>query len=98
MVGVCVLLAGLALFRIASVACLILDARVAGHLIAIGWTSMHTRGGWLLPSYSHYLDLMRRWHPNCPRTIQAPSRVPTSSNGGCSGARGPSTAVVAGAA
>jgi len=46
--------------------CLILDARVAGQLIDIGWKTMHTRGSWLSLTYSRYLDLIWRWQSELP--------------------------------
>jgi hypothetical protein len=41
--------------------CLILDARVAKSLHAIGWTSLHTHGPWPTKTYLRYLGLMSRW-------------------------------------
>jgi hypothetical protein len=41
--------------------CVILDSRVAAALVRIGWTSLHTKGGWPAITYSRYLDLLGRW-------------------------------------
>jgi Putative 8-oxoguanine DNA glycosylase OGG-like protein len=41
--------------------CVILDSRVAAALVRIGWTSLHTEGGWPASTYARYLDLLGRW-------------------------------------
>jgi hypothetical protein len=41
--------------------CLILDARVAMSLHAIGWTSLRTGGAWPTWTYLRYLGLLSRW-------------------------------------
>lgn len=40
---------------------LILDSRVAGSLVDIGWASLHPDGGWPSETYERYCTLLARW-------------------------------------
>lgn len=45
--------------------CLILDTRVAGALVAAGWSSLHPKGGWPPATYARYCTLTQRWASEC---------------------------------